>query len=328
MSVPVVAFFNNKGGVGTTTLVYHLSWMMAEMGVPVVAADLDPQANLTSAFLDEDGFEALFPEGGRAKTIYGALQPFIEGAGDAGDPHIEAITGNLHLLPGDLALSVFEDDLSSQWPDCLDRKPRAFRVISAFWRAIQNAAERAGARVALADLGPSLGAANRAALVGSDAVVVPLSPDLYSLQGLRNLGPRLRKWREEWADRLERIPADKDLPEMPSGAMKPIGYILQQHSVRLDRPVKAYDRWINRVPSAYRECVLAGEDGGQDHCLAQLKHYRSLMPMAQEARRPIFLLRAADGAIGAHYQAVQEVYRDFRKLAERILNRIGVPVPA
>lgn len=328
MSVPVIAFFNNKGGVGKTTLVYHLSWMMAEMGVPVVAADLDPQANLTSAFLDEDEFEALFPEDGPPKTIYGALQPLIDGAGDADNPHLEAITSNLHLLPGDLALSVFEDDLSSQWPDCLDGKPRAFRVISAFWRALQNAAVRVGAKLALTDLGPSLGAANRAALVGSDAVVVPLSPDLYSLQGLRNLGPRLRQWREEWADRLQRIPAGKDLPAMPAGTMRPIGYILQQHSVRLDRPVKAYDRWINRVPSAYREYVLAEKDGEQNHCLAQLKHYRSLMPMAQEARKPIFLLKAADGAIGAHYQAAQEVYRDFRRLAEEILKRIDVQLPA
>ena len=50
MSVPVVAFFNNKGGVGKTSLVYHLAWMYADLGLRVMAADLDPQANLTSAF--------------------------------------------------------------------------------------------------------------------------------------------------------------------------------------------------------------------------------------------------------------------------------------
>ncbi len=44
----VIAFFNNKGGVGKTTLVYHLAWMFAEMKLSVVAADLDPQSNLTS----------------------------------------------------------------------------------------------------------------------------------------------------------------------------------------------------------------------------------------------------------------------------------------
>ena len=38
-----VAFFNHKGGVGKTSLVYHLSWMYADLGLNVVAADLNPQ---------------------------------------------------------------------------------------------------------------------------------------------------------------------------------------------------------------------------------------------------------------------------------------------
>lgn len=57
MSVPVLTFFNNKGGVGKTSLVFHLAWMLSEMGKNVVAIDLDPQANLTSAFLSADDLE-------------------------------------------------------------------------------------------------------------------------------------------------------------------------------------------------------------------------------------------------------------------------------
>jgi hypothetical protein len=49
------------------------------------------------------------------------------------------------------------------------------------------------------------------------------------------------------------------------------------------------------------------------------------MPMAMEARKPIFLLKPADGAIGAHYNAVQECHKDFRKLAERLAERCHVP---
>jgi hypothetical protein len=62
-------------------------------------------------------------------------------------------------------------------------------------------------------------------------------------------------------------------------------------------------------------------------CLSLLKHYRSLMPMAQEARKPMFHLKPADGAIGAHYQAVQGAYKDFRQLAGRIAACIGEPLP-
>ena len=60
--IPVIAFFNNTGGVGKTTLVYHVAWKLADMGFGVLAADLDPQANLTGAFLDEDELEEIWPE--------------------------------------------------------------------------------------------------------------------------------------------------------------------------------------------------------------------------------------------------------------------------
>lgn len=59
-----------------------------------------------------------------------------------------------------------------------------------------------------------------------------------------------------------------------------------------------------------------------------LKQYRSLMPLAQEARRPIFFLKPADGAIGSHMTAVQDCYRDFRDLAKRIARRCGVVLPS
>lgn len=62
-----------------------------------------------------------------------------------------------------------------------------------------------------------------AALLAADYVVVPLSPDLYSLQSLRNLGPTLCKWRDGWTSRLKHKPSD-DLP-LPPGAMCPAGYI-------------------------------------------------------------------------------------------------------
>lgn len=60
MTPPVITFFNNKGGVGKTTLVYHLAWMLADLGYRVVAADLDPQANFTAAFLDDEEIEQLW----------------------------------------------------------------------------------------------------------------------------------------------------------------------------------------------------------------------------------------------------------------------------
>jgi cellulose biosynthesis protein BcsQ len=324
-----LAFFNNKGGVGKTSLVYHLAWMYAELGLPVLAADLDPQANLTSMCLDDDRLEVLWGDDGR-ETIHGALRPLLEGTGDIAPAHVEDIAPGLGLVAGDLRLSLAEDELSSQWPDCLDRKPRAFRVISALWRILRAAADARGARLVLIDVGPNLGALNRTALVAASHVAVPLATDLHSLQGLRNLGPTLRRWRREWDERRTRNPTP-ELP-LPAGEMRAVGYVLMQHAVRLDRPVKAYERWMTRIPDAFRQDVMdeapqAATIATDPYCLAALKHYRSLMPLAQDARKPMFLLKPADGAIGGHGQAVRDCYDDFRQLARTLAQRIGVPLP-
>ena len=327
-----IAFFNNKGGVGKTTLVYHLAWIYADLGVSVVAADLDPQANLSAMFLTEDRLEELWPDGEHPDSILGSVSPILRGLGDFRDPHVEKITRDLGLLVGDLGLSRFEAKLSSAWPECMNGDEAAFRTESAFHRAMLKAAETRDAEILLMDVGPNLGAINRAAIIAANYVVFPLAPDLFSLQGLRNLGPTLRDWRKEWQDRLDRRPRDPSLL-LPSADILSAGYIVMQHAVRSDRPVKAYQKWLKRIPNVYHREVL--DDHGGDassteddaECLAALKHYRSLMPMAQEALKPMFHLKAADGALGGHIHAVQECYDDFKKLAAAIAGKCGVSMP-
>jgi len=292
--------------------------------------DLDPQANLTAAFLDEDHLETLWPDKDAHKTIYGAVQP-LQKVGDISPPYLELIKDSLALIPGDMALSNFEDDLSEAWPNCLAKKERAFLITSAFWRVIQQGASIHNADMILIDLGPNLGATNRAAMIASDFIVIPLAPDLFSLQGLRNFGPTLSRWRVDWSERLDKNPDAK--LALPSGNIRPIGYIVLQHAIREDRTVKSYDKWIARIPSAYSDYVLGNGDHNlssvtsDPNCLALLKHYRSLMPMAHEARKPIFFLKPADGALGAHASAVKKVYGDFEDLAIKIAERTGVPWP-
>ena len=202
---------------------------------------------------------------------------------------------------------------------------RPFRILSAFWQIAQLAASHVQADIILADVGPNLGAINRSALIASNFIVIPLGADLFSLQGLKNLGPTLRSWRNLWQKRLENWSNPNF--DLPRGTMRPIGYIVQQHGVRLSRPVKAYDRWIKRIPDMYRTHVLKEPKTGfspesDPYCLATVKHYRSLVPMAQDARKPVFALTSADGAIGSHAAAAQDVYNDFRVLAQKIMNEM------
>lgn len=134
-------------------------------------------------------------------------------------------------------------------------------------------------------------------MAASDHVVVPLSPDLYSIQGLRNLGPTLRSWREEWAERRPR--------SRTPGLWLPAGRV----ALAVDEPT-----------------ARRAED--DTNCLGLVKHLHSLIPMAQEARKPLFRLKSADGAIGAHQQAVASAHSFFDALTRRVLDRVGISTDA
>lgn len=318
----IIAFFNNKGGVGKTSLVYHVAWMLSETGKRVLTVDLDPQANLSGMFLGEDRLEKLWPDEEHPQTILGCVAPILKGLGDIKVDHVEMVRHNLGLLVGDLGLSRFEDKLSDAWPRCLANDEAAYRAITAFYRIIITAAEKMDADHTLIDVGPNLGAINRAAMIATDFIVMPLVPDLFSLQGLKNLGPTLRDWRKGWEDRVQRK-SDTIEINCPKGNMTPLGYIIMQHAIRGNRPVKAYSRWIDQIPIVYQQSVLGHPEIAPEYPekLALIKHYRSLMPMAQAARKPIFLLKSADGAIGAHSKSVTDCYMDFKKLSKKIIDK-------
>lgn len=336
MTAPVLTFFNNKGGVGKTSLIYHLAWTFASLRKRIVIVDLDPQANLTAAFLDEEGIERLWQGQTLGSTIFQCVKP-LTGVGDISQPVLQNVATDLYLLPGDIALSSFEDVLSAEWPNSMgdNNLYRPMRILTSFWQVMQMAAIKVQADLVLVDIGPNLGAINRSVLLGTDYVAIPLGADLFSLQGLSNLGPTLRSWKGLWRKRLENWQDSEERERhreflLPEGKMKPIGYLCQQHSVRLDRPVKAYDKWVKRIPDMYREKVLGEtpvkgmEQESDPYCLATIKHYRSLIPMAQEHRKPIFNLTSADGAIGSHANAVQDAKKDFRQLAQKIASEMNL----
>jgi chromosome partitioning protein len=339
-----IALFNNKGGVGKTTLAYHLAHMISRLGQNVLAVDLDPQANLTSMCLDESEIEDLWA--GPAGPAYGAddgapspatsgasvgrttadsVRPILEGTGDVTPVEPVALKSGLWLLPGSLDLSRFEDKLSNEWFKSFAGDIAAIRTTTAFHRMVEHAATAVGADIVLIDVGPNLGAINRSALISADTVLMPLAADLFSLKGLTNLGPTLREWRQNWRHLV--------LPQVPPGIsappalMTPLGYVIMQPEMRLDRPVKAYERWLERIPGVYAAAVLDEQNGPGEppddtrHHIATLRNYRSLMPLAHDARKPMFELKAADGALGSTQKYVQTCYHEFRALAENVLRR-------
>jgi chromosome partitioning protein len=319
-----LVFFNNKGGVGKTTLVYHMAYMYAEMGKRVLVADFDPQANLTAMFLPQSRIEEIFFERSEPITVTHAMQPVIEGEGFKG-VHTEQINENIQLIVGNLALSAYEDNISSAWTKCLDGDVYAFKVTSLFDKILTEATKNCYPNIILIDIGPNLGAINRAVLIASDNIILPVGSDLFSLQGIQNLGETLTKWSKQWKERQHK--SNNDTVVLPTRQMKVVGYVVMQHHAKDSRPVKAYLKWSNRIPETYRKYVLKENNPSDQiaveddiYCLGMLRHYHSLMPLSMEARKPIFLLKPADGAIGAHYQAVQKIYEEFSIVAKYILH--------
>lgn len=319
-----ITFFNNKGGVGKTTTVYHAAWMLSEMGKKTIAVDLDPQSNLTSMFLSSERLEEIY-ETDLPVTILDAINPIVNG--DPAVPvHLEEINDYLRLIPGNLALSTFEDTLSDAWLKCLNSEIYSFRITSIFKTILDEAANRFGAEVILIDVGPNLGAINRAVTISSDYIVMPVASDLFSIQGIKNLGTTLNTWKGQWEQRKDLKP-QKLTVTIPENSAQPAGYIVMQYSAKESKPVKSYLKWANRIPRVYREFVL-GENSTDNinieedsNCIGLLKHFRSLAPMSMEAHKPIFLLKPADGAIGAHVYAVQQSYLEFEQLTNRIMTK-------
>ncbi len=328
-----IAFFNNKGGVGKTVLVYHLSQMIAQMGNRVIVADLDPQANLSAMFMDDDELSRVWEE--NDPTIYTALLPLIQGTGDL-EPFAKQQEENIFLITGDIRLSSYEDSLSSEWAKCLEgdmSSMRSFRVETAFFRIIQDATDKHKADYAFIDVGPNLGAINRAALLACDYIITPLSPDLFSWQGLNNMGPTLERWRKGWKQRIDAfndMPGKEDL-KLPSGNIKPLGYTPMRFTEHATKPVKSYQRWMDKMPLAFAkltdskinemDTVIFDQD---PNCLGVLKDYRSIMSMAQEKHKPMFNLTSADGVIGGHVNSVRKCHEDFRQLADKIMDKISL----
>lgn len=311
-----IVFFNNKGGVGKTSLLYHCAYALADAGKNVIVADLDPQANLTSFFLDDEGIDRVWSNPSvEGPTVYSALEPLLRGTGDIDAFRARKVEGesNLRLICGDMRLAEVEDELSAQWPNCLQQgliQERAVRVTTAFHRMLTEVSRQHAVDYALLDVGPNFGAINRCALIAADYVLIPLGADLFSIRGLRNLGPKLSSWRTQWEQRKAAAP-DAIRAALPAGAMLPLGFTVNMFNVSGGQPAAAFKNWIDQAPDAFAETFQRRDAG--DH-LGSIKNFNSQMAVAQKERRPIFRVNKTKDA--------RDVAELFEGLAARIIGRI------
>ena len=302
MSTPIVGFFSPRSGVGATSLVYHVGHMLAELGLRTVMVDLDPQADLSVSCIAASVLVDLWGEPAGGTTILALVEAVLSGKRPAPAPAFP-LASELGLIVGDPRLVLLEGSLAPVHTG--DPEDTPFRGM------VHADAEAFDAAMVVLDLGPTLGALNRVALQACDFIVVPAASDIFAVHGFRTVAAALDRWRV--------VPT----------RMTPIGYVVQEHA----RHSANAPSVLARLPEEYKRSVLReSEEVGhsmtsQPSCIGVIKPFHSLQRMAEEARRPKFSLRPADGAVGSHALAVQEAYRDYRTLTREILRRVGVGAP-
>ena len=165
-------------------------------------------------------------------------------------------------------------------------------------------------------------------VVGADVIRDSLDEQPQKLVN-RLRSTKIREWRQDWMVVRARHLTGRTQASLPLHGFRPIGYVIQQHLARKDQAVKGYARWSELIPRVFRELVLeqplhdASLDIEHDeHCLAQIRHFASLVPLAQAARKPMFDLRQADGIGGGQIQAVARCRKVFEDLVRVLLERL------
>ena len=176
----VQLFFNFKGGTGKSTLSASYAYAIAEMGIRVLAIDLDAQQHLTKCL----GFD---PESER-KSIFEVL---IDGEDiNKVISHTEIPT--LDIIPGNLKLSIIENRLPN-------KDMREFLLTSALGRI--NCEDY---KVIVIDSLPNITILNKNAILAANDLLIPVLPDYLSYDGLGLLFSELARMEESFSIYTER----------------------------------------------------------------------------------------------------------------------------
>src|SRR5262249_47398113 len=119
-----LAIFNHKGGVGKTTLTVNIAAALAKAGKRVLLVDSDPQCNLTAYLVEESVVNDLLDRSDDkdGATLWSSVKPVVEGLGEPRPIPPINVGPRLFLLPGDVRLAEFEQELNSLWGECFQRK--------------------------------------------------------------------------------------------------------------------------------------------------------------------------------------------------------------
>lgn len=242
-----IALFNHKGGVGKTTLTVNIAAALSSVGKRVLLVDADPQCNLTSYLVAEDVLDDWLDESDSSSgvTLWTALRPIVQATGDL--HQIEPVEPGIRkvlLLPGDIRLSDFEQELTQMWSDCFQRKLRGLRGTSALSQLVNLVSADHKIDYVFYDCGPNVGPLNRAILLDCDFFVVPAACDLFSIRALKTLGQTLATWISDWR-MIDRLAPDGIY--LLRGNPRFLGYIPQHFRIYRGQVASGYSKYMSQI---------------------------------------------------------------------------------
>ncbi|MFP5275557.1 MAG: ParA family protein [Acidobacteriota bacterium] len=324
-----LALFNNKGGVGKTTLTVNISDALSDMGHSVLMVDADPQCNLTSFFLPEKNLDEMLDKSDteEGSTIWSSIRPVVRGKGGIKPITPVKITSLEHLVPGDVFLADYEEELPEAWTSAFARKERGYDVTCAFSNAVRAVGKAVKADVIIYDVGPNLGPLNRAILLDADYFASPVAADLFSLRALTTVGRSLARWITDWQT-VRSLATPEMLPGLLRGKPAYLGYITSAYKISSGRMATApHDHWEKFIAPRVRDKIVS-ELRAVDpklvpfasNKLGGIKNFHSLAPQAQSIGVAIGKLK---GQVNSGYYAqIEEADLEFSALASEIARRM------
>jgi len=328
----ILTIFNNKGGVGKTTLTYHLAHALAEAGQKVLMIDLDPQCNLTIYSLTEDQIADIWqPEDpfiddfktarsaasatdfnkirSKPRSVHFMLKPIEDGTEELKKlPPPVTLNNNLDLIPGRLTLHMFESKVAERFSQVYSGDPLAIRTATSVRSIAEEYTKSHNYDVVIIDTSPSLGALNRNILSQADGFIIPANPDLFSLYGIRNIGSALALWKKQY-DSIFALLSDAKRHDFSEKFVRFLGFTLY-NARRLQGSkttnelgiAKAHYNYAKQIPNTIASVLSSSQMAPLDENAFKnsigdgsvIHGHNTLPSMAQKYHLPMWKLPSSD----------------------------------
>ncbi|MBF0296054.1 MAG: AAA family ATPase [Magnetococcales bacterium] len=349
----MISIFNNKGGVGKTTLTFHLAHALALMDKKVLIMDCDPQCNLTIFSMEEEAIHDIWKieddyiedfasaknnNMGQFKDIINSprsihflLKPTEDGTAELDSvPPPFPLANNLDLIPGRLTLHFFEDKIARFWSEVYQGEPQAIRTVTQIRTLAHWYSQRYGYDYVIIDTSPSLGILNKTIICTVDGFIIPCMPDMFSLYGIRNIGKALSVWKKQF-DTIYSLLSENKRNSFPREFVRLLGYTI--YNARLYTGTnewnlaRAHYNYAQKMPDtiiAYIDssirCKIPEQKMREPIGELAVMHSHNTFPsMAQKYHAPMWELPAKDNLDDSDASTIRVNGRKFKETKNKYI---------